>query len=198
MDRERKLTSGRLVLLAIGACGVAIVAYRWSLASTDASAFEQPSQRPSPSPEPRTPQQAQPLRDPTPKSAKVTDETSPSNLPQPEDEENLSDTYEAEFVTEKSGGPAASIARTNYLPDVQSKLPKGSRLESFECRAVSCRMEVTHDTAQVSNEFLQDLFLMERGGPFARSTGGLKTTEPSATPDKRVRSVAFFTRAPDN
>jgi hypothetical protein len=65
-------------------------------------------------------------------------------------------------------------------------------MESMECRSRFCRLRVTHATSADHNQFLLDLFALDRKGPLFQTTGGFRAVSPTPTSDGRVLSDIYI------
>jgi hypothetical protein len=98
----------------------------------------------------------------------------------------LAAAYAASFAGESVDMAWAPEAERRYLPSIQSALPSSSRLVSFECRSQFCDVAVVHDSIDVSNGFILDLFAMNRQGPLSQVTAGFRASEPQRTDDGKL------------
>jgi hypothetical protein len=96
------------------------------------------------------------------------------------------DTYAASFANEPVDTTWAADAERRYLPAIRDALPSSSRLLSFECRSQFCDVAIMHDSIEVSNGFILDLFAMDRHGPLAQDTAGFRAGEPVRTADGKL------------
>jgi hypothetical protein len=103
---------------------------------------------------------------------------------------DMQDAVESKFVSDKQdvswSRPAADRARTTIL----ALLPEGSRLDSIDCRASMCRVEVTHPDERSFHQFtLAPSRALDRAWP-GSSMVALLRTEPNG----EVVSVSYLGR----
>jgi hypothetical protein len=97
----------------------------------------------------------------------------------------LMDRFEAE---PRVKGAAASHGEAVLRRRIASSMAESSAIESVDCRADTCRVELVHADAGASSKLLRQLFI----GPEATIHGtDFVATSPEATADGRVR-VSFL------
>jgi hypothetical protein len=102
--------------------------------------------------------------------------------------------YAAEFEEEPVDTTWAREAGTTYLQAIESTLPAASRLESFECRSKFCDLSVVHPDIDTSNDFIQNLFGLQRQGPLLHTAGGFRAGAPVPTPDGKLAYHLYIAR----
>jgi hypothetical protein len=108
--------------------------------------------------------------------------------------EELQAAYEAAYAEGPERSSWTLSAYESYKPIIEEHLPNTSDVVSFECRADYCRLEAIHDDINSDNEFLMNLFAMEREGPLASTSGGFRSAISTEEPDGRVRHTIFIAR----
>src|SRR5262249_43824418 len=106
----------------------------------------------------------------------------------------LATAYRDDFRNEPVDATWSHEAESSYGRAIADALPTTSRVVSFECRSRFCDLEVVHDTIDVSNGFLLDLFALDRNGPLARSSGGFRAGVPTEMPDGKLLYHVYVAR----
>jgi hypothetical protein len=109
-------------------------------------------------------------------------------------EEEIAITYAKDFETESVDRQWARDAEPTYLAAIQRVLPSSSKVVDFECRSRFCSLEVIHDSIDASNEFLLDLYSIQRRGPLNDTSSGFRSGDPELTPDGKLLFRVFIAR----
>lgn len=107
-------------------------------------------------------------------------------------DEELWASYQVAFELEPLDANFVRQAREVYLPAIQQLLPESSRLVTFECRSEYCRAQVVHDSIDIHNSFMMNLFARDRSGPLADSTAGFRVAETGKTADGKLGFDVFI------
>lgn len=102
--------------------------------------------------------------------------------------------YEERFSREPLDAPWAKETERTYAGAIQRVLPPHSEVLSLTCRSRFCDLEIVHESAEVSNAFLSELFSMEREGSLDASSGGFHATPPLRMPDGHVTLHVYIVR----
>jgi hypothetical protein len=112
------------------------------------------------------------------------DRPPPSPADVEESARRRSEQLRASFEKEPRGGAAAARGETFLRGKIAPALAETSALESVDCRATSCRLELAHADPAASNKLLEHLFI----GPESTLHGtDFLATSPEQGADGKVR-----------
>lgn len=122
-------------------------------------------------------------------------DTPPSPSPRAYRDEELSVLFANQYDSEPIDGPWARGAEISLGNEIKAHLPNGSTIVGLECRSRFCRLEIVHESIDVANEMMLNLFHMERNGPLSMTNQGFRQGDPISTPDGKKLFTVYIGRA---
>jgi hypothetical protein len=103
------------------------------------------------------------------------------------------ESLEGAFVADSSSSDWGSAVQREARASLEAKLPSGSAIRSFDCRATLCRIETSHESVRTYNSFVHDAFVSRKPAPWSAPSYQVVLNDPDAD-DGRVTAVTFLAR----